>query len=320
MFVSIIIPTYNRSHLIGITLESLIHQTYPKDKFEIIVVNNHSTDNTASIVHEWELNSNGLVKYYFESRQGSHFARNGVVKYAKGDLLYFTDDDMIADENLLVELVGVFKNEQVGSATGRVLPHWEIEPPKWIKKYCTNGWLSLYDMKDELFISDDDFGVFSCHQAVKKDVFVKAGGYNPDIVNGEWLGDNETGLNLKIKSLGYKFAFVRSSITNHIIPPTRMTQSYLNKRFGNQGNCDSYTEYRKYRFSNEQLKRNIKNDRLKMLVKFVKFIFTRLICNDKWHIHRASINYFSNKIKYNKRLIFEKKWVKMVLINDWINQ
>lgn len=320
MFISIIIPTYNRAHLISITLESLLNQTYSKDLFEILVVDNNSTDNTAVVIHEWELKSGGIIKYYFESRQGSHYARNGVVKQAKGEIIYFTDDDMIADENMLVELVSFFKNNQnVGTATGEVLPKWESEPPGWIKKYFVNGWLSLLDREEDLFISTDDFGVFSCHQAVLKDVFIKAGGYNPDILNGEWLGDNETGLNIKIKALGYQFAFVKKSVTYHMIPETRLTQRYFNKRFANQGNCDSYSDFRKYRYTSQQLKSNLSNFRKLMFYKYLKYIVLFILQRDKWRVQRAWVAYYQNRINYDKRLLTDKDWIEMVLRNDWIN-
>ena len=282
-------------------------------------MDNNSSDNTALIVREWEAKSNGLIKYYFEARQGSHFARNGVVKYVKGELLYFTDDDMIADKNMLTELVGIFqKQEKIGTATGRVLPKWESEPPLWLKKYFVNGWLSLYDRDEEFFISKEDFGVFSCHQAVLKNIFIKAGGYNPDIVNGEWLGDNETGLNIKIKALNYKFAFVKGAVTYHMIPSTRMTQKYFNKRFANQGNCDSYTDYRQYRYTSIQLNENIKKFKKQKLKKQIKFFVLFILRKDKWRINRAWIDYYKNRIIYNNRLINDENWRKMTLIDDWI--
>ncbi len=53
--VSIIIPTYNRAKILGITLESCINQTYPKDLCEIIIADNNSSDNTKQVVEEWML-------------------------------------------------------------------------------------------------------------------------------------------------------------------------------------------------------------------------------------------------------------------------
>ena len=262
--VSIIIPTYNRSDLIEKTLKSLVEQDYDHAFYEIVVVDNASTDNTAEVIRKWVAKYPGLIRYEFEGRPGSHFARNGVVGKVKGDLLYFTDDDMIADREMLSSLLRVMDEyPEVATVTGRVIPHWIQDPPVWVKKYFVNGWLSLYDRNDNFFVSEDDFGVFSCHQMVRKDLFIKAGGYNPDIINGEWLGDNETGLNIKLKNLGGKFAFTHSALTEHIIPLYRTTQSYFNKRFANQGNSDSYTDYRQYRFSNAELKHQINTHRKK---------------------------------------------------------
>lgn len=120
-FVSIIIPSYNRSKLITITLDSLLEQTYPHDRYEIIVVDNRSTDETPTIVKQYEQKTEGRVRYFYEGRQGSHYARNNVVKYAKGELLYFTDDDMQTDAKALEELVKVMvTNPNVGSVTGKV--------------------------------------------------------------------------------------------------------------------------------------------------------------------------------------------------------
>ena len=152
-FVSIIIPSYNRSKLITITLDSLLEQTYPHDRYEIIVVDNKSTDETPSIVKQYEKETEGRVRYFYEGRQGSHYARNNVVKYAKGELLYFTDDDMQTDARALEELVRVMvAYPNVGSVTGRVLPQWVEQPPQWLLKYFVDGKLSLLDFELMLFV------------------------------------------------------------------------------------------------------------------------------------------------------------------------
>lgn len=318
--VSVIIPSYNRSNLIEYTLKSLVGQDYDHRLFEVIVVDNASTDNTAEVVKKWVAQYPNLIRYEYEGRQGSHFARNGIVEKVKGELLYFTDDDMIADKRMLSSLVKVMEEHpEVATVTGRVIPRWEQEPPIWLKKYFVNGWLSLYDRDEDLFISDDDFGVFSCHQMVRKDLFIKAGGYNPDIVNGEWLGDNETGLNIKLKALGGKFAFTHNAVTEHIIPPHRTTQAYFNRRFANQGNCDSYTAYKKYNYSDTELGNNITASRWQILKKWAKCIFLFLMNNDKWHVQRAWVEYYKNRIKYDTRIMNDAEWRNLVLKNNWID-
>lgn len=320
-FVSIIIPAYNRAKMLGITIKSFVEQDYPKDKYEIIISDNNSTDNTKDVVLEWQSKSDVKIKYVFEKRQGVHYARNTAAKHSVGDILYYTDDDMIADRKLLSEIVRPFLVDPlVGSATGKVLPEWEVPPPAWVVKYCYNGWLSLNDMGEELRITDYDLGVYSCHQAMRRDVFFKSGGFNPENTAGEWIGDGETGINLKIKELGYKFAYNGKSLIYHMIPQIRMTQQYINKRLANQGNADSYTRYRKYKDNKFRLYSNMLSYTTWMLVFALKVLIKKILFNGKWRIDRAYISYYIARIKYDYRLIKDGKWREIALKSDWLNE
>lgn len=288
--------------------------------YEIIVVDNNSTDDTRHIVQNWITISNGLIKLFSEGNQGSHFARNGAVKHAKGNILYFTDDDIIADPDMLSNIVvGFALDDNVGTVSGCVKPLWETPPPEWVLKYCNNYLLSLFDMDKEQYLSDSDFGLYSCHQAVLKEAFIKAGGYNPDIVNGEWVGDNETGLNIKLKSLGYKFAFIRSAVVWHRIPPSRMTQSYLNNRLGNQGNVDTVTEYREFHYSNAEIEYKIDETRRKLARQVLKFLKGIIQNKDSWHLKRAYINYYLHRKKYFTKILRENDFREMTLRDNWIH-
>lgn len=322
-FISVVIPTYNREKMLSITLDSFINQSYPKDCYEIIVANNNSTDETQKVIDSYINKYPSLIKTVFEKRQGVHYARNSAAKISKGELLYYTDDDMIADEKLLEKLAQIFiDNPDVASASGKILPKWEIEPPEWVRENLNNYLLSLNDMGDDTIIKPNDFCVFSCHQMMRRDVFFQSGGFNPENTAGEWLGDGETGLNIKIRDLGFKFAYVGTSIIYHMIPPVRMTQEYLNKRLANQGNCDSYTDYKKYKYNP-----------LKLLILYFKFLFkfykknlyclTRLYkLNKKIKIRfaKAYSCYYKSRANYNLKLIFSKKWRELVLRYDWLNE
>jgi glycosyltransferase involved in cell wall biosynthesis len=105
MYVSIIVPTFNRGHYIAATIQSLLDINYPKDKYEIIIIDNNSTDNTKDIIHQYVNHPSGVaVRYLVETRQGVHYARNTAARSARFELLYFTDDDMIAHCELLNEI------------------------------------------------------------------------------------------------------------------------------------------------------------------------------------------------------------------------
>src|SRR5690554_2651351 len=95
---SIIIPTYNRADIIGRTIESALNQTY--DHFEVIVVDDGSTDNTAEAVEKYK---DKRLSYYKKENAERGAARNYGAQRAKGDYVYFLDsDDLLYPEHLKV--------------------------------------------------------------------------------------------------------------------------------------------------------------------------------------------------------------------------
>lgn len=103
--VSIIIPTYNRAHLIGETLESVIAQTY--SKWECIVVDDGSTDRTDEVIHKY-LTSDNRFQYYHrpqDSPKGANACRNYGFEKSKGSyILWFDSDDLMMPEKIEVQL------------------------------------------------------------------------------------------------------------------------------------------------------------------------------------------------------------------------
>jgi glycosyltransferase involved in cell wall biosynthesis len=318
-FVSVIIPTFNRSARLEATVESFVAQRYPPERFEIILVDNASTDDTPLVTTRLA-DRFPLVRRMVESRRGAHYARNAGATVSLGEILYFTDDDMIADPDLLTTIVEPFSMDaNVGSVTGRVLPIWEAEPPAWVLKYCRNALLSLIDLGEPLVVSDDDPGVHSCHQAIRRDVFFRAGGFNPDTNAGEFVGDNETGLNIKVKKLGYRFAYVGRSVTRHVIPATRMTQVYLNGRFADQGYCDSYTDYREIHPGPFRLMRRVAAHGLLGVATVSRAAARRVVGDSAWRLDLARLFYYRNRARYDLRLILHERWRQFALRDNWIS-
>jgi glycosyltransferase involved in cell wall biosynthesis len=314
--ITVVIPTYNRGSYIIDTIDSFLNQDY--QDFEIIVCNNNSTDNTQEVLEAYQGNSK--VHLLFEKRQGVHFARNTAAKYANGDVLYFTDDDMVATPNLLSEIVKVFElGYNVGSATGRVLPKWEVDPPKWVETLLFNHVLSLNNPPEDLIISSYDCNVFSCHQAILREAFFQTGGFNPENVAGFWIGDGETGLNIKIKELGYKFAYIGSSVIYHRIPPYRFTHKHLSNRFENHGRCDAYTTiranngminlpketFRELGFFLSKLRFNLSNSRRDM--NYLRFI-------------PLNFMYVFGKLSYYRKASHNPELMEMILKENWLEE
>jgi len=318
--ISVIIPTYNRAHLLATTVDSFINQDYPKDRFEIILSNNNSTDNTQEIIDLY-CSRNSSIKAVIEPRQGVHYARNSAAKIAQGDILYFTDDDMIATPSLLTELVKMFSLDQlIGAATGKVIGKFDVPPPAWIRKHLINSHLSLTseDQPDEEVISDIDM-VFSCHQAIRKELFFKCGGFNPENTAGIWIGDGETGLGIKILQAGYKFAYTPRSVIYHMIPESRATLSYLIKRSGNQGNSDSYTAYRIHRNRHKLLQNMLWRSTIGLLRMLKTTLHNIRVGKESWHFVPATFAYVFSRNKYDLKLYSDPDFRKLVEVDDWIN-
>lgn len=317
--VSVVIPTYNRSLSLKKTLESLLKLDYPSDRLEIVVVDNCSTDGTKAVTEACQAQSRFRLRYVYESRQGAHFARNTGAKLAAGDILYFTDDDMIADPGLLRNLVPVFDMfPGVASATGRILPRWEVDPPRWILRDGLSSWLGLQMRPETLVVSDANVGVYSGHQAVLKDVFIRSGGFNPDIVKRETVGDNERGLNLKIKKLGYRFAYVREAVTYHVIPASRMTQAYLNRTMAHQGSSESYTWYRCERPGTLRLVTGIAKQLFGLCQAAVQGTARLVLWRSSWRVHLAKTYYYLSRVRFYWRLCRDDSWRQSVLKDNWM--
>ena len=103
-----------------------------------------------------------------------------------------------------------------------------------------------------------------------------------------------------------------------MIPPERMTQSYLNKRIANQGNCDSYTDYRKYHYSRSALGRKILLHFYKLIISEIKCLVNLIKGKVAWRIKHAYMFYYLNRIKYDYRLIIDNSWRELVLKRDWL--
>lgn len=320
-YVSVIIPTYNRCKGIVNTVESCFKQSYPKNSYEIIVADNNSEDDTRVVIERLQKDSPVPLKYICEPRQGAHHARNNAARQSVGELLYFTDDDMIADSEVLMSMVKVFEiGYNISVVGGRVLPKWEFDPPEWLLKYFSDGTLSLIDKPEKLIVADYDFGIYSCHQMIRKDVMFECGGFNPDIAKNKLLGNGETGLNIKMLNAGYSFGYTSDAVSYHVIPRSRMTQRYINSRYGNQGNCDSFTALRKRANTpNDLISKSVSVHLPNVLKSLMSSLKRQLSGNDSWRLERAKTHYHFHKLKTDLKFAYDKNWRDYSMKYDYLD-
>lgn len=130
---TVAIPTYNGESRLPKLLERLQSQTHVEHlNWEIIIVDNNSTDGTAQLIHEHQVNWPQAypLKYYFEAEQGAAFARQRAVREAQGELICFLDDDNLPDSNWLAAAY-TFGQEhpKAGAYSGQIHGEFEVEPP-----------------------------------------------------------------------------------------------------------------------------------------------------------------------------------------------
>jgi len=118
-FVSIIIAAYNEENCIRLKLENTLQLDYPKEKMEIIVASDGSTDSTDNIVREFS--EKGIILYRVEGRKGKTEAQNQAVKIAKGDIIIFSDANAFYDSDAVRKIVRNFNDQEIGGVCGQLI-------------------------------------------------------------------------------------------------------------------------------------------------------------------------------------------------------
>jgi len=257
--VSIIIPTLNRSATLHDTLVSLASLDHDAAAYEILVVDNGSTDYTGELVDRFISSTpSHRIRYYYEPEPGLLSGRHKGALKAKGDILVFIDDDIIADAGWLNAIVRTFEDPTVHLVGGPSLPKYETAPPEWLEIFwfrngavSTCGSLSLQDQGSKI-IEVDPTWVWGLNFAIRKSTLFETGGFHPDSIPKHlqrFQGDGETGLSLKIRQRGLKAVYQPEALVYHQIPAQRLTIEYFEDRMFFQGVCDSYTKIREPHFN-----------------------------------------------------------------------
>jgi glycosyltransferase involved in cell wall biosynthesis len=136
--ITVAIPTYNRANYLPKLLEQLWKQTGVEHlRWEIIIIDNNSTDNTCEIVTHYQSKWQNQVtlRYFLETQQGAAFARWRAVREAKGELIGFLDDDNFPALSWLKEAVEFGKKHPLAGAwSGQIHGEFEVEPPENFEK------------------------------------------------------------------------------------------------------------------------------------------------------------------------------------------
>jgi len=251
-FLSVIIPTRNRSELLARCLDSLRYQTLPTDRFEILVIDNGSTDGTPAVCSAYKALLPNL-RYHREETPGLHVCRHAGLNLSKGDILVYGDDDIRAFPTWLEGIAEAFQDPDVALAGGKNLPDYEVPPPDWLDSlWCADErgrWLGYYSVLDlgDTVRDISPLLVWGCNFSIRRAVLLDVGGFHPDGLPEELIhyrGDGETAVSLAVKARGLRAVYHPKASVHHFVSKNRMSWDYLRKRAFAQGVSDSYTRIR----------------------------------------------------------------------------
>lgn len=221
--ISVIVPTCNRAANLPGLIEALLDQDYRGD-FEVIVVDNASTDNTAAVLERYCRRERG-VRWIRETRRGAAQARNAGARAARGDILAFVDDDVVPARDWLRTMAAVFEEyPEVDCAGGRVEAEWLAPPPEWLTplNYPPLALqLSRGGSAEYLDATNASSCLISANFAIRKRVLDEAGGFSAD-----YRRDEDRELNLRLWSLGKRGKYVGAARARAIVQPERLTKRY----------------------------------------------------------------------------------------------
>lgn len=229
--VSVIICSYNREAYIINALESLYNQTLNKSLFEVLVVDNNSTDNTQQVCTEYLATHTDANFYYVtEPNQGASFARNTGAALAKSNVLVFMDDDAVAYPDYLEKTVDFFNaNPEASALGGRIIPKYIPEEPKWMSHFVSSLIGNFNYSNDAVQFAPGKYPLESNMAVLKKD-FDSIGGFNinlPGVKGTLRIGGEGKEFFLKLQNAGKKFYYDPLIIVDHVVEVKKLTREYM---------------------------------------------------------------------------------------------
>jgi glucosyl-dolichyl phosphate glucuronosyltransferase len=231
MNISVVVCTFNRSKSLSRMLNSLREAVVPdKLSCEFIVIDNNSDDNTRFVIEEIEKNNDLKLRYVFEEKRGLSNARNRGIMEARGEIIAFTDDDVIVDKHWIQNIYMAFKeHDEVVCVGGKILPIWESSKPEWLNPslyVC----IALLDFGDSVLYMDSPY-IWGANFAVKSYIFKKYGLFdsNRGRIPGKLYGGEETEFLQRLLNANEKILYYPSSIIYHCVSEHRMSKKYFRK-------------------------------------------------------------------------------------------
>jgi glycosyltransferase involved in cell wall biosynthesis len=270
---SVVICTYNRSDCILDALHSLVRQTLPRNRFEVLLINNNSADATENLCKHFAQQTPGFnYRYLVETQQGLSHARNRGIAEAAGDILVFMDDDATAAPDYLERILGFFQQTPgAAGCGGRIYPRFESRRPRWMSHFLLSLTSSL-DMGNKVKVFTRRQFPIGANMAVRSRMFATYGLFNPELgrKGNSMDGAEEKDFFYRLTAAKEKIYYVPGAIVHHYVPDRRLTFDFFRRQAAGIGKSE---RIRAKRLSRKEYVKSIVREGLKWGASFALFAF-----------------------------------------------
>jgi glycosyltransferase involved in cell wall biosynthesis len=235
--ISAIVCTRDRSTYLARCLKALSRQTLSPRQCEVIVVDNGSSDETASVAASFcERQAN--FRYVREDRAGLAIARNSGVAIGSAEIVAFTDDDAEPEPSWLQRILGRFveHTDDVGIVGGDVIPVFEAERPAWLTDDLLRPLSAGLKWSTEARFLRAGEWLVEVNAAYKKKILLQIGGFPEHLGRvGELLLSGEGGIDRLFRRAGFRLFYDPAILVRHNIPAARLTRTWFRRRSFWQG-------------------------------------------------------------------------------------
>ncbi len=228
---SIVLCTRDRAHLLGDALSSIAKMDFPPERFELVLVDNASSDDTRDVADRFASSSPFDVLYVVEERVGLSSARNRGIAEARGRWVFFTDDDQLVDPQALREHARVAEKYQSRVQQGGIELRFPDGQPAWLRGFLA-ALLGKTPDHDE---GPYELSLYGGNMVFRRELFREISGFRPELGKGTGGYDEDSEITLRLRERGETIVFAPSAIVYHVIRRDRTTPGYFVKMCFDKG-------------------------------------------------------------------------------------
>jgi glycosyltransferase involved in cell wall biosynthesis len=232
---TVLICTFNRAGRLCETLDTLAATKADGLRWNVIVVDNNSSDTTREVVTSRIPRYPVELRYLFEPRQGKSNALNTGLAGTDATIVVFTDDDVRVSEGWLAAACRpMLDDPRIDYTGGPVRPIWERPCPRWLDRARSDLWgtLAILDHGPEPFVFEDRRRVpLGANMAVRRSLIDRIGGFDPGLGRrgSSLLGQEQAEFFCRSRAAGARGLYVPAMLLHHHVPATRLTRSYFRR-------------------------------------------------------------------------------------------